>query len=216
MYPELTPAFCTQLSFGVDVRLSPAQIGAIRDSVLALFPTATAPWYFRDIYEKGDALYQIAASVGASGRTQPDKPYNIFVLLSRINERGFETPAVRDLFQILGPVEPSPTLCAAQFIVPLEQGAPPLPLWQEIPEISLGRLLVESYTVAVQNDDQSMLGSVLVSQSDPNVLSYTASFSAMGSPSDEFIDEVFRRGVTLMAHVLHQTGKGASRGPDVG
>src|SRR5437762_2904881 len=162
MYPELAPAFCTQLSFGVDVRLTAAQVGAIRDSALALFPAATAPWYFRDLYGEEDAPYEIAASVGASGRTQPDKPYNVFVRLTRLNERGFETPSVHNLFQILAPLEPSLTFCSAQFVIPVGQGSPPLPLWRGVPQdVGEGRLLVESYTVAIQDDDGGPRGSVL-------------------------------------------------------
>src|SRR5262245_36805521 len=113
-FPNLGAVSCAQLTFGADIRLSPSQVGAIRDSVLALFPAQSLPpWYFRELYQCGEATYEIAASVGASNRLDPTKPYSIFFRITQQGEQGFEAPSISELFRIMQTQEESNAYCSA-------------------------------------------------------------------------------------------------------
>src|SRR3954447_11311424 len=96
IFPNLGTVSCLQLTFGADIRLSPNQVGAIRDSILAMFPASSVPpWYFREVYGWDDTAYEIAASISVSNRSDPLKPYSAFFRIQTSAEQAIDGPRVR-------------------------------------------------------------------------------------------------------------------------
>jgi hypothetical protein len=114
-----------------------------------MFPAASLPWYFRELYESGSTSYEVAASVSASSRQEPSKPYNVFVRISELGEQGFDAPTISDLLAILEFQEPLRVYCSANFYMSIEDGEPVVPVNLGSYQTHDGKFQVESYTTAI-------------------------------------------------------------------
>ncbi len=204
MYLDLTPAYCVQVSFGTDLRLAPRQIGAIRDTVLAMYPAASLPWYFRESYRLDGREYEIGASVAPSTRGTPLTPYNVYLRLVPINDAShYSAPPVRELFQLLKHKTKTDIYCTVNYAFPKGIGVPlfelPFQVSGEHPRDT--KVAVHGYNVAVSSAEETYLGSISVNRLLSDAYYYTVSFFESGTLTADFPGLVFTRATDVLRRV---------------
>lgn len=204
---DLARSFCTNLAFGADIELSPSQVGTIRDTVLAMYPAAALPWYFRETYQVDEREYEVAASVSPSTGRELGKPYNVYVRFAGNTRAGdYEGPSVRDLFQMLSHETTSLIYCSVDFAMMATFGSPivaiPSRIAEPLDHVD-GGLDVEQYGVAAFGQDGARQGSILVRPIGSDAYHYTVSFFEPGTLSADFPEQVFSRAINLVNRV-HQ------------
>ena len=206
-YPNLDMASCFQLTFGADIRLSALQVGAIRDSILAMFPAASVPpWYFREVYRWDDVDYEIAASISASNRSDPQRPYSAFFRIQKPGEQAIEGPLVRELLYNLEPQEESAIYCTASFAPPAGDGSTQSLLPSELHRDDTGSLLLEAYSVGIYDDSSNRLGAAEIRRIGDTSIFYSISFLQNGKFGAPFASALMDRAVTLFKRVQLERG----------
>jgi hypothetical protein len=209
VFPNLGMVSCIQLTFGADIRLTPGQVGALRDSILAMFPLASAPpWYFREVYGWGDIAYEVAASISASSRSDPSKPYSAFFRIQTPGEQAIEGPRVQDLFRVLDPQEESSIYCTASFARNFSEGQPYAALPHEAYRDRLGRLTLESYSVAIYDETDERIGTAEVRRIGSDTTFYSVSFSEVGRFSAAFSSALLERAAILFRRIHRESEEG--------
>jgi hypothetical protein len=207
-FPNLGAVSCAQLTFGADIRLSPSQVGGIRDSVLALFPAQSLPpWYFRELYQWGEVTYEVAASVGASNRLDPTKPYSVFFRITQPGELGFEAPSIGELFRIMEPQDESNAYCSANFGRAVSEGVPQSLLSSDLHRDEEGRHVLEAYTIGMYNKSEERIGTAEVRRIGDEGHYYTISFFQKGIFSADFSVRLLDRAVRLLSQI-HRESEG--------
>lgn len=212
-FPNLGAVSCSQLTFGADIKLSASQVGAIRDSVLARFPSSSIPpWYFGEIYRWDEDTYEVAASISASNKLDPLKAYSAFFRIQKLGDGSIDGPPVKDLLKMLSPQDKSLIFCTAHFIRRDEDGEPYASFDAEIYRDDHGKIVVESYMAGIYDDSNARLGSTEVRRFNDGTTLYSISFSHEGAFVVDFASTLLSSAVSLFKRVY----RGSQEGVDAG
>jgi hypothetical protein len=202
VFPNLGAVSCTQLTFGGDIRLSPSQVGAIRDAVLAQFPLASVPpWYFGEIYRHGDGSYEIAASISPSQKTDPLRAYNAFFRIQQAGESRIDGPGVLDLLGMIAQQDELSIYCTASFIKKPGEGSDRYEIDRELYRDDLGKSVLESYSAGLHDGSGVRIGVSEVRWFEGGSALYAISFFHQGAFGAGTAAILLNRAVSLLGRV---------------
>lgn len=202
---DLASVFCTQLSLGVDVPIQPSDLGRLRDTVQAMYPTAMLPWYFRETYTVNGRPYQLAASLGASRAGDPRQPYNVYLQLTLDPQtEAYPAPTVLTLLAALQHEEPAFIFCTVRYTYPPGAGSPryDLPM-TTFEEDDANALQIRGLRMASLDEKGQPRETITVERLDGDEYQHSVSFYEIGPLRLDLPERVLQR-ASALSRRLHR------------
>lgn len=213
MYPNLRESYCTRLSFGGDIPLSPAALRELRDLVQSLSPEAALPWHFRDFYVIDGTEYECVASLGSSKAGLQERPYSMFMHLGAVSETDTRSPTfpnVGELLSVFSFDVPVELFCSASFYYPegVGQSLVTLPLGLEPAATTdshpVERLLMQEVVLLAEGGSGERLGRIEVGSTGGSYHHKVTFFSS--ARLDTLVSSLVLRRAIQLSRIGHNLG----------
>ena len=210
---DLAPSHCTQLAVSLDLRIEPERLGRLRNTVEAMYPRATFPWYFREMYRTDRREYEVVASVGPSSAGDPSAPFNVYVRWGHNTQtQPYETPTVRGLLETLAHDAQVPVFCTAVYGLREGSGTPVLQLPVSVDGASLdGPLHIIGYRLFLLDQGGNADAAIGISRSPQGDMIYEISFYEVSALTAELPPRVLNRASQVLGRVHQVRKRGRAR-----